>query len=402
MITDAQIQKALRSKATTDLIEGAGRGTGRLVLRCKDGRAHWYVRWFDGPQKRFMRIGRYPSTTLLQARVIFNTEYAPRILEGDKPQKVTAANGTVRELFTAYCDAMEAAGKVSAKEARKGLTRFADFVGRETPAARVTTDDVIKFLRPIFGRGSAGMADHLRSYIRSSFNWAIKTANDYRSDTPVSFGVKVNPADKIPTEPKRALNRYLSPDELRAFWKWLKAAKRNVGNHELTATTLKAIQLQAITGQRFVEIARIRPEMVDWEQCTVEWHKTKTGKPHIIPLPSAALDILRSVEPNAHGWYFPSAYDESQPVRNRAASYAVLRYLELSGAEKFMCRDLRRTWKTLSGQAGLTKTDRDLLQNHSKGDVSSVHYDRWECLPEKRAAMKVWEEWWIREIEKAP
>ena len=44
---------------------------------------------------------------------------------------------------------------------------------------------------------------------------------------------------------------------------------------------------------------------------------------------------------------------------------------------------------------GVRKFERDLLQNHTenRGDVSSRHYDRWEYLPEKRAAIAKWEAW---------
>lgn len=50
-------------------------------------------------------------------------------------------------------------------------------------------------------------------------------------------------------------------------------------------------------------------------------------------------------------------------------------------------RDLRRTWKTLAGKAGIAKEIRDRIQNHSLQDVSSKNYDRWTYMPEKRAAM---------------
>jgi integrase len=54
-------------------------------------------------------------------------------------------------------------------------------------------------------------------------------------------------------------------------------------------------------------------------------------------------------------------------------------------------RDLRRTWKTLAGQAGISKEIRDRLQNHTLQDVSSKSYDRWSYMPEKRAAMEKWD-----------
>ena len=54
-------------------------------------------------------------------------------------------------------------------------------------------------------------------------------------------------------------------------------------------------------------------------------------------------------------------------------------------------RDLRRTWKTLAGKAGVSKEIRDRLQNHTFQDVSSKSYDRWNYMPEKRAGMKKWD-----------
>ena len=54
-------------------------------------------------------------------------------------------------------------------------------------------------------------------------------------------------------------------------------------------------------------------------------------------------------------------------------------------------RDLRRTWKTLAGQAGVPKEIRDRIQNHALQDVSSKNYDRWTYMPEKRAGMEKWD-----------
>jgi hypothetical protein len=55
-------------------------------------------------------------------------------------------------------------------------------------------------------------------------------------------------------------------------------------------------------------------------------------------------------------------------------------------------RDLRRTWKTLAGQARVSKEIRDRIQNHALHDVSSKNYDRWTYMPEKRAGMAKWNE----------
>jgi len=57
----------------------------------------------------------------------------------------------------------------------------------------------------------------------------------------------------------------------------------------------------------------------------------------------------------------------------------------------FIPRDARRAFKTLAGDAGLSKDMRDKLQNHArKFDISSRHYDRYDYLFERRAAMAKW------------
>lgn len=68
----------------------------------------------------------------------------------------------------------------------------------------------------------------------------------------------------------------------------------------------------------------------------------------------------------------------------------------LSKIDKFLPRDLRRTFKTLAGKAGISKEIRDRLQNHSLNDVSSLHYAKYDYLKEKRAAMDIWNDYLTR------
>ena len=65
-------------------------------------------------------------------------------------------------------------------------------------------------------------------------------------------------------------------------------------------------------------------------------------------------------------------------------------------------RDLRRTWKTLAGKAGVSKEIRDRIQNHALQDVSSKNYDRWTYMPEKRAGMEHWNEFVTSLLRKTP
>lgn len=49
----------------------------------------------------------------------------------------------------------------------------------------------------------------------------------------------------------------------------------------------------------------------------------------------------------------------------------------------FTARDLRRTCKTLVGEAGISKEILDRIQNHALHDASFKHDDRYDYLTEK-------------------
>jgi integrase len=119
--------------------------------------------------------------------------------------------------------------------------------------------------------------------------------------------------------------------------------------------------------------------------------KQKNGKPHAIPVPAIAAELIESIVPNEYGWFFPSAADPTRPVSHGALYTFMWRQRERGVIPVVTNRDLRRTWKTLAGKAGISKEIRDRIQNHALQDVSSKSYDRWTYMPEKRAAMKKWD-----------
>jgi len=87
-------------------------------------------------------------------------------------------------------------------------------------------------------------------------------------------------------------------------------------------------------------------------------------------------------------------FKKGKHIFNTTISKVILEYsTEHKKVRKFLARDIRRTVKTLMGKAGIDKAIRDRIQNHSLQDVSSKHYDRYDYLPEKRQALKVWNDY---------
>lgn len=394
-LTDGQIKNALKRVAKTGkpetLADGEGRGTGRLVLVLKPFptrvTSNWFAQqWIDGKRK-LKKMGEYPHMPLAEAREVFTRDFSTAINKGSsiKVQGDTRP-GTVGDLFAAYADWMEAAGKSSHKEARKGLNKIADTLGRNRLARDVEPNDVVNCIRPIYERGKKAMADHVRSYIRSAYAWGIKSEHDYRSTSPRRFNLVNNPAAGIPTEPKVRGERWLREDEWVQMWRWLQNP-----DVEIHPAYPRAIMLLMLTGQRVQEICTLHADQYVKEEGMIDWSKTKNGKPHAIPLPSLAVELLDSLVPNEHGWFFPGVKDPSKSVQHTTLYSFLWRQRDQGKFPHCTNRDMRRTFKTLAGKAGLTKEIRDRLQNHTLQDVSSQSYDRYNYISEKREAMDVWD-----------
>jgi len=374
-----------------NLIDGDGHGTGRLILVMKPMptrvTADWMAQQWRDEKRVKKKLGSYPSMPLSKAREVFNRDFAGMIQKG-RSIKIAGDTrpGTVADLFEAYVAYLKDAGKPSWKEAEKGLNKIADTLGRNRPARDIEPDEVTAIIRPIYARGKRSMADHVRSYIRSAFSWGIKSEHDYRSTAARRFRLVHNPAAGIPTEPKTVGTRWLSEEEFVRLYRWLECPDTPVH-----PSYPRAVQIIMLTGQRVEEIARLHVDQWDARERIIDWTKTKNLQPHAVPVPSLAAELIESITPNEYGWFFPSAKDPSKPVSHGTLYSFIWRQRDRGVIPHATNRDLRRTFKTLAGKAGVPKEIRDRLQNHAMQDISSKHYDRWNYMVEKRAGMAKWD-----------
>jgi len=405
-LTDGAIRHALKrvakSRKQESLADGDGRGTGRLVLILKPMptrvTAEWMAQqWRDGRRTK-SKVGSYPAMSLSGAREIFKRDFAEVILKGGSIKVAGDARpGTVADLFEAYVANLKATDKSSWPEAEAGLNRIVDILGRNRLARDIAPDDVLGAIRPIYRRGKRAMADHVRSYVRSAYSWGMKSEHDYRTTSPRRFQLFNNPAGGIPTEPKVVGTRWLDEDEFVRLYRWLECPDAPVH-----PPYTRAVRILMLTGQRVEEIAGLHVDQWDAKERIIDWSKTKNGKPHAIPVPPVAAELIESIVPNKFGWFFPSAKDPTKSVNANTLYSFMWRQRDRGVIPEVTNRDLRRTWKTLAGKAGVSKEIRDRLQNHTLQDVSSKSYDRWNYMPEKRAGMAKWNKFVTTLLSKKP
>ena len=394
-LTDGEVRRALKQVERTSkelsLTDGEGHGTGRLVLVIKPMptriTADWMAQqWRDGKRLK-KKLGSYPSMSLSKAREVFTRDFADMIQKGRSIKLAGDTRpGTVADLFEAYVAHLKSAAKSSWKDAEKNLNKVADTLGRNRLARDIEPEEITDVIRPIYERGKRSMADHVRSYIRSAYSWGMKSEHDYRSASQRRFRLVYNPAAGIPTEPKKVGTRWLDEEEFVRLYRWLECPDAPVH-----PPYTRAVRILMLTGQRVEEIARLHVDNWDAEEKIIDWSKTKNGSPHAIPVPSIAAELIECIKPNIHGWFFPSAMDPKRPVSHGTLYRFMWRQRDRGVIPVVTNRDLRRTWKTLAGQAGVPKEIRDRIQNHALQDVSSKSYDRWNYMREKRAGMAKWD-----------
>lgn len=404
MLTDRQIQAAIKTGNPIELNDGSGgRGTGSLRLRIKPNgsgvSATWLGFWKLDGRRQTKALGKYPDLGLRDARDKYAAEIRAVLQNGRNPRAFVsvAEKPTVEALFQGYVASMRLAGAASAGEVERVLLTakrskpVADELGRTRLASEIHASDVSAYLSKVYRRGARVAADRTRAYITAAFNWGIKSTHDYRSENRRDWGIQTNPAAMVKrdADANKVRDRNLSIDELRVFW----AALDGQG---FAPDTAAAIRLLILCGQRVRETLRIEGSEIDlagklWRMPAA---KSKIRRAHDIPLPDQALPVLGELMARyGTGKLFPPRLGDGDHLTERALNRSIGRWCKETEFEHFQTRDLRRTWKSRAGDAGIDRFTRDLIQQHEKTDTGSRHYDRADYSPQMRAAMDRWSEW---------
>ena len=295
--------------------------------------------------------------------------------------------GTYQQLLDAYINWLKANNKRSAANVAQVINANAyTIIEPSTKAKDITPQDINATLAVMEQRGSHTSSNRLRSYLLTAFKKGIALHRSGRQiHIVIEFGLESNPVADVPkSEIKENVGeRFLSEHEIRILWEELPKTK-------ISPQIIAVLKLMIITGQRVEEVLGMNHNDIDIKAQCWELHKTKSNRPHIVPLAAMAIEmIIDELHPCRKGFLFTSSIT-AKLIRADSLPQACQRFCQQTGFTKFSPRDLRRTWKTLTGKAGISKFDRDRYQNHLGNDVSSRHYDRYDYLAEKRQVAKVW------------
>jgi integrase len=250
---------------------------------------------------------------------------------------------------------------------------------RDRPVAEIGGDDVHMIVDEVRERGVPGLkrnADGPSNAMGAAmfavqsrmFRWLLEKRR-----------VKVNPMIGV-AAPKagKSRERVLSDTEIKAFW-------------QATATVAEPVaqclKLLLLTGCRRDEIGLLRCSEVNDADgtITIPASRSKNKKPHVIPLPPLARDILRSVKTSGDQVF----------TNGRGLAWSRIK-AQLDAAMKptmpWRLHDVRRTFSTGLNKIGIEPHLVEATLNHYSGHRAGVAgvYNQYAYLPEKTAALQRW------------
>lgn len=380
------------------------RGTGRLqIVVYPSGTKKFQFQYYWANAKKRMEMGTYPIMTLFDANKEFirlsellQTGIDPKN-ERDQEKEVIqkkAGQKTLKELYNNYILHIETILQpVTVRRVRDTLrSNLIPFISETLLPADYTPNMAREHIYALHNRGALSQAAKFRSNLMMLFKFAIDFDNSPEQFLkPDIYGVEVNPMRDVSYQAEKKVgNRFLSEEELKKVW--------------FTTTLPTPVQLYvklqlALAGQRVRELYNANISEFDLKHdvftIPVERVKIKRRGVHLVPLSDLAKSILKELAllRGSAGHIWPHRYINSQHGDYTRLNKNITQWCIDEKALHFAPKDLRRTCKTHMGKAGIDKLGKDLLQQHSRSDVSSVNYDRYDYYKEKQAAMAVWTEY---------
>jgi len=379
-----------------------------LLLFVKGGSHGWRFDYSFGGKRKTLSLGTYPDTTLALARS--KADEARKLVSAgtdpsDVRQQAKAEQLRQRE-ETERADAgspplhsFEAVArqwlstihenKVSAGHAERTRIRLEQdvfpWIGRMA-IADVKAPDLLACLRRVEARGAIETAHRITQACGQVFRFGIaegKCARDHAADlrdalTPVN--VKHRAAI---TDPKRA------GQLLRAIY-----------DYEGMPATRAALKLAPLVfvrpGElRKAEWAEFDLDAAEWKIPSERMKRSKAekanGVPHLVPLSTQAVEILRELQPlTAHGRYvFPSPRTGERPMSDNAVLSALRRMGfpkdEMTGHG---FRAMARTM--LAERLHVPETVIEAQLAHAVKDSLGRAYNRTEFLAQRRQMLQLW------------
>lgn len=358
---------------------------GSLFLHVQsNGSKLWRYRYRIGGRPQIYSIGKYPTTTLEDARTERNRA-RELVKKGIHPLMEKKAN------LAHQLDKNENKFEAVAYRWIAANSDWSDYYARQVetylakdvfptvgklPISSIKASHLRPLIRSIADRGAKSVAILVRQWCGQIFSYAATQGLcDYDPTSLLKGLVK---------RPRVRHNPPLSWAEIPEFFGKLDAWAGY-------RTTVIALRLMALTFVRTVELRK-----ATWDQFNLNdamWvvpaEHMKMRRAHIVPLSKQAIAILKELSTLTGGGkiLFPN-YRRPKEIMSATTLNRALERLGYGG--RFSAHGFRSTATTLLGLLGYPENRVDLQLAHAKKDSSRAPYDHTKYISSRRLIMQDW------------
>ncbi|WP_250522798.1 MULTISPECIES: integrase arm-type DNA-binding domain-containing protein [unclassified Caballeronia] len=382
-LTDLAVKNAKPIDKTQRLWDGGG-----LYLELTTaGSKLWRLKYrYDGKEKR-LSFGRYPEVTLKDARA--KRDEARKLLADDvdpsehrkaaRAARLASAANNFEAVAREWFERMMADKAPSHKD--KVIARLENdifpWLGRR-PIADITAPEILTCLRRIEARGA-----------RDTAHRALQNCS-----AVLRYAVAIGKAHGNPTEHLRGALPPARPGHFAAVTEPEKIGPllRKMDDVNATFPVKCALRMAPYLFCRPVELRSMRWDEVHLD--TAEWRYIvgKTQTPHLVPLATQAVAILRELQPMTGRWdyVFPGRDDKQQPMSSNTVNVALKR-AGISTRDEQTGHGFRAMARTiLHERLGIRPEIIEHQLAHSVPDALGTAYNRTKFLDERRKMMQEW------------
>lgn len=382
-------------------------GVAGLMLIVKEsGAKNWILRVTIAGRRRELGLGPYPEVSLADARRRAAEDREAVRLGRDPAAERAAARKALAEVSKRALTVREAAfacydshkgGFSSEKNAKRWLgtleTHVLPVFGTRALAS-ITATDVVNLLKPIW-LDQNETAAKVRGRLEKVFDYALAHELIEPMENPCRW--KGNLQMLLPKlgKDRQGGHQPSLPWQRAPAW-WQALAK-------MPGTAPLALRFLALTAVRSAEVTDAVWGEFDLEAklWTIPAVRTKTGKPHVVPLSEAAMAILEKA-PREVGSDFVFTAPRGGTFSNMALS-AVMRRMqgkaEAAGVEGWLDErskrpavphGLRATFRTWAAEQGVDRDIAEMALGHAVGSAVERAYQRSGMVEKRREVMEAW------------
>lgn len=388
MLTDTKI-RSLKAREKVYRIADAN---GLAIEVRPSGSKFWRYRFRYAGKPTMLTLGEYPGVGVAEARVV-RDRARTQLKAGANPVHIArseraAVAERTENTFRALAEELlakrtrEGLGPGSVRRERRLIDK--DLAGiKDVPIAEVSAPALLASLRKIEARGTIETAHRARGFASLVFKYAIATGR-----------TKSNPAaDLIGALQQPQKQHFSSVTDPAKVGELLRA----IYGYRATPIVMGALRLAPLVFVRPGELRTARWKDVDLE--TAEWRFTasKTGTPHIVPLATQAVSILKDLRPvtQRSEYVFPSLRTPKRPMSENAVNVA-LRTMGIGG-DTITGHGFRAMARTILDEVlGFRPDFIEHQLAHAVRDPNGRAYNRTAHLAERKKMMQAWADYLSR------